>query len=90
MEKYNKGKFYLKSSRMVRNEDVWWAEEYKIEKDFAITRGYKDYLYNKRLKEHEEKLKVMRHKLEYQMKIYGEVDPIDYQEFVYELKRVVD
>ena len=55
-----------------------------------MTKGYSKYLHDKRIEEHEHNLKVMRHKLEYQMKIYGEVDPIDYQEFVYELNRVVD
>lgn len=90
MEKYNKSKYRLVDEKVVRDEEVWWAEEYKIKKYFAMTKGYSKYLHNKRIEEHEHNLKVMRHKLEYQMKIYGEVDPIDYQQFVYELNRVVD
>ena len=90
MEKYNKSKYYLKDSKMVRDEEVWWDEKYKIERNFQMTKGYSKYLHDKRIEEHEHNLKVMRHKLEYQMKIYGEVDQIDYQEFIYELNRVVD
>ena len=83
---YNGKKFYCSGSRMVRNEEVWWANEYTEKKEFTMTFGYRKYLKEKRKKELQEELMVLRSKLEYQMKKYGQVDEIDFQEYMAKVK----
>ena len=56
--------------------------EKKEVKDFELSWGYKKYLQEKREREKKEKIMILRSKLEYQMKKYGEVDELDYQEFI--------
>lgn len=82
MEKFNGKKFYPTNERMVRNEQVWWTDEYEEKVDFQITSTYKAYLRKKRAQERETAIQVLKHKLEYQMREYGEVDPIDFGEFM--------
>lgn len=56
--------------------------EKKEVRDFELSWGYRKYLAKKREKEKQEKIMALRHKLDYQMKTYGEVDELDYQEFI--------
>ena len=79
---YNGKKFYCSKVTRVRNEAVWWAEEYVEKKEFAMTDSYRKWLHEKAKKERQEELMVMRSKLEYQMKTYGQVDEIDFQEYM--------
>jgi oligoribonuclease NrnB/cAMP/cGMP phosphodiesterase (DHH superfamily) len=82
MKNYEGKKFYISNSKMVKNYDIWQYDDYKEKKDFQMTRGYKEYLREKKRKEREEYLVCLRDKLNYQMKKYGEVDELDYQEFI--------
>ena len=82
MKDYQGKKFYLKGIEKVRDYTYWQIEEYKEIKTFKMTKNYKDYLEEKRRKEIEHYIVCLRHKLDYQMKKYGEVDELDYQEFI--------
>ena len=60
----------------------------KVEKgEFGLTRSYVIYLRKKEQEMTRRNLQRMYHKLQYQMETYGEVDNVDYEEFMYELKR---
>lgn len=80
---YTGSKFRYMGSRMVYNQYGDLVEK----KDFVPTRGYMNYLKAKDLETTRRNLQKMYHKLQYQMETYGEVDNIDYNEFMYELKR---
>ena len=47
-----------------------------------MTRAYKKYLEEKAQKEKAFELQVLKNKLEYQKKTYGEVDEYDYNEYI--------
>lgn len=79
-------KWYYDGSKKVRNDEVWWATEYKEVPEYKMTRSYKAWLANKKSKEQKTELEVLKHKLEYQMKTYGEVDEIDFQEYLSKVK----
>jgi hypothetical protein len=64
----------------------WWSDERKVVKKYCRTSGYREWLEEKKAREYEEKLIALRHKLDYQMKVYGQVDELDYQEFMWMLK----
>ena len=86
MEKFTGKKFYCDQELLKRDESVWWEEQYVTKKVFRMTTTYRDYLKEKRKKEKEDELRILRAKLEYQYKTYGEVDPIDYAEFMAKVK----
>ena len=72
--------------KLVKNQEVWWNDEYIEKKEFAMTRAYSKYLKEKRNKENLEDLQILKSKLEYQMKTYGEVDKIDFLEYQMKIK----
>lgn len=72
--------------KLVRNEDVWWRDEYLERKEFAMTSTYSKYLKEKRKQEKLKYLEILKSKLNYQMKTYGEVDQIDFLEYQYKIK----
>lgn len=72
--------------KLVKNQEVWWKDEYIEKKEFAMTRSYAKYLKEKRKQAKLEYLKVLQSKLEYQMKTYGEVDEIDFLEYQWKTK----
>lgn len=82
MGNYEGKKFYLSGIKKVKNYNIWQYDECVDKKEFKMTKGYKEYLAEKKRKEREEYIVVLRDKLNYQMKKYGEVDELDYQEFV--------
>lgn len=82
MEKFNGKKFFCQSSYLEKDWSVWQYDEYKEVKIFKMTDKYRRYLKEKKEKEKNEYLMILRSKLEYQMKKYGKVDEIDYQEFM--------
>lgn len=75
-------KFYPTNTTQVRDDTQWWTNAYKEKVDFKMTKEYKAYLRNKREERRKLDIQVLRHKLEWQMRTYGEVDPIDYGEFI--------
>lgn len=82
MNNYQGKKFYLSGIKKVKNYDIWQYDEYQEKKEFKMTKNYREYLAEKRRKEKEEYIMCLRDKLNYQMKKYGEVDELDYQEFI--------
>lgn len=84
--KFEGHKWYYDGSKKVRNDEVWWTTEYKEVPEYKMTRSYKAWLANKKAKEQKTELEVLKHKLEYQMKTYGEVDDIDFQEYITKVK----
>lgn len=85
MEKFEGAKFYCDGTYLVRDESVTWEDRYITKKHFMITSTYRKYLEAKREEERQDELRTMRCKLEWQYKTYGEVDPIDYAEFIAKL-----
>lgn len=69
-----------------RNSAVWWTDDYIEKPQFKMTRSYATYLREKRKAEIAHDLDILKHKLEYQQRTYGNVDDIDFQEYVYKLK----
>lgn len=53
--------------------------------DFMPTKSYRNYLNLKYLKELDIECKALKHKLDKQLKDYGEIDPIDLGEYNYKL-----
>lgn len=83
MKNFEGKKWRCVKSEMVRDESVWWADEYIEKNTFAMTRQYAKYLAEKRKLEAQEYLKVLKSKLEYQYKMFGEVDDVDFKEYLY-------
>lgn len=80
---WNGRKFDYKGSKITHDE---WGHE--VEKPiWEMNEYYKYYLARKRRLEHQNRLEQMKEKLEYQMRKYGEVDPIDLQEYVAECQK---
>lgn len=80
MEEYKGKKFRPTGNKIVVGHD-WWGN--KIVKDeFRPTWGYMKWLDEKREKEKQKEIMIWRHKLEAQMKEYGEVDQIDLDYFI--------
>lgn len=82
MEKFQGKKWRCVGTKMERDYEVWWAEEYKVVKEFQITKQYKSYLFQRREKAKEDYIATLKEKLENQYKDFGEVDPLDYQEYL--------
>ena len=76
---------YIDLDRKTYYEDL--REEYVEKAHFVMTKGYKKYLYERRKAFDELDLQVAKSKLEYQMKTYGQVDDIDFQEYLYLAKK---
>lgn len=89
MDKYNGKKYYVSNTYLVRDYSDPWCDEirYKEKANLKMTRGYREYLENKRNEKIKTELATLRAKLEYQYKTYGEVDPIDFQEYQLKLKQ---
>ena len=79
---YTGTKFYARNVTQVRDDTQWWTDVRKEKVEFAMTRSYKTYLHNKRIQEREHAIQVLKHKLEYQMRTYGEVDDVDFNEYM--------
>lgn len=86
MEKFTGAKFYCADEVEVKDNSVWWEEKYTTKKIFKMTSTYREYLKEKRKKENEDELRILKAKLDYQYKTYGEVDPIDYSEYISKVK----
>lgn len=81
--KYDGTKFVYTGSTMVYNKYGDLVEK----KIFIPTKGYTTYLKGKEAAAVKRNLQRLYHKLQYQIETYGEVDKVDYDEFMYELKR---
>lgn len=89
INQFNKSKFFYSHSIMKKeykyiNSDDYIMTEKKV---FKMTKSYINYLNEKKRKEIENELIVMKNKLDYQYKKYGEIDEIDFQEYQYKLAK---
>lgn len=62
-----------------------YTNERVYKDEFEMTSSYKLYLLKKQVAEAEAECKVLKHKLEFELQKYGEVDPIDLNEYKYKL-----
>ena len=83
--KYRVDSTYIELDKKTYYEDL--REEYVEKAHFVMTKGYKKDLYDRRKTLDEFNLEVLKSKLEYQMKTYGQVDDIDFQEYLYLAKK---
>ena len=83
--KYRVDFTYIELDKKTYYEDL--REEYVEKAHFVMTKSYKKYLYDRRKTLDEFDLEVLKSKLEYQMKTYGQVDDIDFQEYLYLAKK---
>lgn len=60
--------------------DCWGYKQ--VKKEFIPTKQYMEYLKQKQLEKELFELKVMKEKLEYQYKTYGEVDKLDFDNYI--------
>ena len=79
IEEYTKRKFRDSGVTETYYDEIGFKRERPI---FYMTLAYKKYLREKAEKEKQFEITVLKNKLEYQMKHYGEVDKYDYNEYV--------
>ncbi len=85
MQDFTGSKWRCTGTKKVLNTEQWWQPRYVEKAEYRMTRSYLEYLKNKRVIELKQELAVMRTKLEYQQRTYGEVDEIDFNEYVAKL-----
>jgi hypothetical protein len=64
MREYKGKKFFYDRSEMIRDENIFWEEKYIEKKVFMINKKYKKYLIEKKLEELEDKIKLLKYKIE--------------------------
>lgn len=79
---YEGKKFYYTHSTFKQSDNYYNDEKTEI-KHFAMTKTYKDYLKDKKIKDLENKLNILKEKLNYQYKHYGQVDDLDFKYYEY-------
>ena len=84
---YTGKKWFCAGEEQVLDKEVWWEDKYITKPTFKMTLNYKKYLREKAEREKAEKLMMLKDKLEYQYKTYGEVDELDFREYEYLLKQ---
>lgn len=81
MVEFNGKKFRPTGNQVQAGYDVWGCRPiYKEE--FKMTSSYMKYLAEKEQERKRLELQALKSKLEYQMKTYGEVDDIDYNNYM--------
>lgn len=90
---YKNKKMYCSDCTITKNPELKLThgielegEEYNVSKTFTMTAQYRRFLKQKQKKEFENRIEVLKEKLTFQMKKYGEVDKIDFEEFTYCVK----
>lgn len=86
--KFTGSKYFCTGEISVQDKSWPICDEvrYVTKATFVVTKSYKKYLDAKRKFEQQEELRILKQKLEYQYKTYGEIDEIDFQEYQYKLK----
>ena len=79
---YTGPKYYCKGEDIKKDYNIWWEDQYYKKANFAPTQNYINWLKEKQKKDKEEYIKVLRLKLEHQYKEYGEVDEVDFNEYM--------
>lgn len=73
-------------TKLVPNQDPWVGDTYIEKTDFRMTRKYVKYLKEKKLVTLEDEVSILKNRLDYEYRNFGEVDDIDFQEYENTLK----
>lgn len=85
---YQGKKFYCKGSYSKPTDDYWSDERIEV-RQYVMTKTYKQYLENKKIADLENKLTILKEKLNYQYKHYGQVDDLDFKYYEYLLNQYI-
>ena len=72
--------------KLVPNQDHWVGDTYIEKTDFRMTYTYVKYLKEKKLATLEDEVSILKNRLDYEYRNFGEVDDIDFQEYENTLK----
>ena len=72
--------------KLVPNQDPWAGDTYIEKTDFRMTSTYVKYLKEKKLATLEDEVSILKNRLDYEYRNFGEVDDIDFQEYENTLK----
>ena len=72
--------------KLVPNQDPWVRDTYSEKTDFRMTSTYVKYLKEKKLATLEDEVSILKNRLDYEYRNFGEVDDIDFQEYENTLK----
>lgn len=80
MQGYAGKKWRCAGTKLVLDKEIWWDTVYVEVPEFRMTKGYLNYLKAKREQELKDRIMCLKEKLEHQLKTYGEIDELDFQE----------
>ena len=84
--KFEGSKWRECGTKSVPNQDPWMGDTYIEKPDFRMTYGYVKYLKEKKLATLEDEVSILKNRLAYEYRSFGEVDDIDFQEYENTLK----
>ena len=84
--KFEGSKWRECGTKSVPNPDPWIGDTYIEKTDFRMTYGYVKYLKEKKLATLEDEVSILKNRLDYEYRTFGEVDDIDFQEYENTLK----
>ena len=84
--KFQGSKWRESGIKLVPNQDPWVGDTYIEKTDFRMTFGYVKYLKEKKLATLEDEVSILKNRLDYEYRNFGEVDDIDFQEYENTLK----
>lgn len=82
------GKKFFYTHSTFKPSDNYYSDEKTETRHFLMTKPYKEYLRDKRAKELENEINILKEKLNYQYKHYGQVDDLDFKYYVYLLNKI--
>ena len=84
--KFEGSKWRDAGTKLVPNPDPWVGDTYLEKTDFRMTYSYVKYLKKKKLTIAEDELSILKNRLDYEYRSFGEVDEVDFQEYEIALK----
>ena len=84
--KFEGSKWRESGIKLVPNQDPWVGDTYIEKTDFRMTSTYVKYLKEKKLATLEDEVSILKNRLDYEYRNFGEVDDIDFQEYENTLK----
>ena len=84
--KFEGSKWRESGIKLVPNQDPWVGDTYIEKTDFRMTSTYVKYLKEKKLATLEDEVSILKNRLDYEYRNFGEVDDIDFQEYENNLK----
>lgn len=84
--KFEGSKWRDSGIKLVPNQDPWVGDTYIEKTDFRMTYTYVKYLKEKKLATLEDEISILKNRLDYEYRNFGEVDNIGFQEYENTLK----